>query len=1000
MQKRKIDKARRTLIVASSFGDREKRRFEVLQKGISPSPVSFWPGLCFFHCSQGTETQVEKVNNSCRTSILAKVAKYCPDEYTEVSEDPLFAQVVAIYVHKLQFSERAIHTFVCKQLLTAKRHELWFHYARRPLRFSMQEFYAITGFWSKLLRRQKNISVQQIRKVHVKLCNTWSRVDRLRLVYLCVIAGILMAKDEKVWIPHKYIKLVMDFEKMRKYLWGLHSFDMLIWLMEAVPDIGSLLGQKLRKGVTTMRFKNWKGSAKISYEDIITIESNFASTGDVFPCISTSGNFKDVITDAEFARPSEMKDERVDLIIDMHSEEDGSDEEADVETSDTEIEDEIESTRVSPTKKRKNRFRDTGAESRKKRLLCQRSTEKYRDLEEEMKSYIQSMFNSSFTALELEVREVIEDRFIKLEEKILSSQTQGGAPANTQTRGADPFWTPSAAIAPASVSARGPAPTPASTEAPASVSTSGLAPSRSEASAPYHNRASATVHTGGPANAAKTRSQTKDDVLDHVCNIIVRMDVFLWTQEHLQKTMGNLTQESNVDGFDPSQDKQSEGTSAFTTPMTSFRPEIFKTPFLIDSDDLEVRCKAKDYELIGPSTFDAELASRISGPNIWLKNFDMDAMMYLFREKTALRWWRPDRVAFLNCMFSNQITTAYGKFDGNRRGYKIDDNFLEYGRGELPYNGSTGSVWSVDVDRLYIPICVNQIHWISIYVNLVNRTVDVFDCGGKKNNRVVETFTVLIPRIVKAVQSPERKKDFNVKQYTVSYVPMRGLNMNAMIHTLNPKLTMIHTLNPKLVWIHIKNFNIDSVLGCSILAANIRVIEYNRLWFVPTRPTRKFLKPDPKPGSTHPQTRDFLFIFRRLLLLIFLESLIMGITTFGSSTAENRYRRFYRCQIAKDRKTENHLFKWIDEALIDEIRMVDAKHERVAQEITKFEERVMEKVKSEIVRVEAEMSEKLKEKVNLEIARVEQEMKQKLKITTVAIVVVGAIVGIWTSLTV
>ncbi|XP_033129645.1 uncharacterized protein LOC103873337 [Brassica rapa] len=539
---------------------------------------------CLF--KEGTETQVEKVNNSCRTSILAKVAKYCPDEYKEVSEDPLFAQIVAIHVHKLQFSARAIHTFVCKQLLSAKRYELWFHYARRPLRFSMQEFYAITGlkyndepdleiddweydggFWSKLLRRQKNISVQQIRKVHVKLCNTWSRVDRLRLVYLCVIAGILMAKDEKVWIPYKYIKLVMNFEKMRKYPWGLHSFDMLvssiinardkvktqnsyvvdgfsyalqIWLMEAVPDIGSLLGQKLREGVTTMRCRNWKGSAKISYEDIITIESNFASTGDVFPSISTSGNFKDVITDAEFVRACEMKDERVDLIIDMQrnkydwskhvwayketvkpfqysSEEDGSDEEAAVETSETEIEEEIESTRVSPTKKRKNRFRDTGAESRKKRLLCQRSTEKYRDLEEEMKSYIQSMFNSSFTALGLEVREIIEDRFTKLEEKILSSQTQGGAPANTQTRGTDPFWTPSAAAAgaaaaataPASVSGRPPAPTRASTEAPASVSTRGLAPSRSAASAPYRSRASATAHNGGPANAAKTRSQTK-----------------------------------------------------------------------------------------------------------------------------------------------------------------------------------------------------------------------------------------------------------------------------------------------------------------------------------------------------------------------------------------------------------------------------------------------------------------------------------------------------------
>nr|VDC60956.1 unnamed protein product [Brassica rapa] len=86
----------------------------------------------------------------------------------------------------------------------------------------------------------------------------------------------------------------------------------------------------------------------------------------------------------------------------------------------------------------------------------------------------------------------------------------------------------------------------------------------------------------------------------------------------------------------------------------------------------------------------------------------------------------------MNCMFSNQIIMAYGKFDGNRRGYKVDNNFLEYGRGELPYHGSTGSVWSVDVDGLYIPIC--------------------------------------------AVQSSDKKKDFNVKQYTVSYFPLRTLN--------------------------------------------------------------------------------------------------------------------------------------------------------------------------------------------------------------------------------
>ncbi|CAG7862802.1 unnamed protein product [Brassica rapa] len=202
---------------------------------------------------------------------------------------------------------------------------------------------------------------------------------------------------------------------------------------------------------------------------------------------------------------------------------------------------------------------------------------------------------------------------------------------------------------------------------------------------------------------------------------------------------------------------------------------------------------------------------------------------------------------------------AYGKFDGNRRGYKVDNNFLEYGRGELPYHGSTGSVWSVDVDGLYIPICVNQIHWISMCVNILNRTVEVFDYAGP--------------------------------------------------------------------WKH-------------------------------------------SSSSFHESSR----------------------------LSSRQIRR--KISMLSTKKTENHLFKWIDEALIEEIRMVDAKHESVAKGITMFEERVMEKVKCEMVRVEHEMSKKLKEKVDLEIARVAQEMKQKLKIATVAMVVVGAIVGIWTSLTV
>ncbi|CAH2052366.1 unnamed protein product, partial [Thlaspi arvense] len=58
---------------------------------------------------------------------------------------------------------------------------------------------------------------------------------------------------------------------------------------------------------------------------------------------------------------------------------------------------------------------------------------------------------------------------------------------------------------------------------------------------------------------------------------------------------------------------------------------------------------------IGPSVFNDKLANRIIGPKEWLGNENMDAVMYLFRENTTLRRWKPDRVAFLNCLFSHQI---------------------------------------------------------------------------------------------------------------------------------------------------------------------------------------------------------------------------------------------------------------------------------------------------------------------------------------------------------
>lgn len=91
------------------------------------------------------EVHVDKITNIRRVSILRILRKALKDEYEEVLKDPVFGQVLAISENRMKFSRKAIHSFICKYFKVFKLHELWFVFAKRSLRFSMQEFHAVTG---------------------------------------------------------------------------------------------------------------------------------------------------------------------------------------------------------------------------------------------------------------------------------------------------------------------------------------------------------------------------------------------------------------------------------------------------------------------------------------------------------------------------------------------------------------------------------------------------------------------------------------------------------------------------------------------------------------------------------------------------------------------------------------------------------------------------------------------------------------------------------------
>ncbi|KAF2558839.1 hypothetical protein F2Q68_00014567 [Brassica cretica] len=136
------------------------------------------------------EPQVKKINNSCRLKLLELLKGKMEPEFDEVMKDLIFSYIMVIQKNDLKFSARLVHFFLCKEFITSKRHEKWFTFARRPLRFGLQEYHAVTGlkvkreknsglvtwkdddgFWSKQIKTNGKIILQIIKKKHLEESN-------------------------------------------------------------------------------------------------------------------------------------------------------------------------------------------------------------------------------------------------------------------------------------------------------------------------------------------------------------------------------------------------------------------------------------------------------------------------------------------------------------------------------------------------------------------------------------------------------------------------------------------------------------------------------------------------------------------------------------------------------------------------------------------------------------------------------------------------------------
>ncbi|KAG2304606.1 hypothetical protein Bca52824_033257 [Brassica carinata] len=522
-----------------------------------------------------------------------------------------------------------------------------------------------------------------------------------------------------------------------------------------------------------------------------------------------------VLLPTDFAVKDEKKDERVDRILNMierkhdwsnhvwgvekvtssgfeeSDEEEGEEgqegEEGEEQAADTEIGERshvAENVNITAdvSGKNKRKHADRGAESRKKKILCQLAASSKGNIDTDMKKFLEGLVEASFMTFEEKFSNifdkfetVVSDRLGKIETEVTRLRTSSDRSDKFETVVIDRLGNIEAEV----------------TQLRTTLLVTELAEKTDQPSGPSKSKIDTSPTTSKKDTVpSKKKAVKKKELKSSQSSAIVNLppvnlsqssaiDLRLGTQDFLESYMKNLSQDTFVKGFDPSQVK-AEDSLDWLEPPTSLKmsPRRFTDRDIElagadEPDSCLVYVRKEDFEKmltwqdtrtsiqLGPSVLDEKLAARVIGPTKWLQNNEIDAVMYVFRERTTLQRWKVDRVAFMTCVFSDLIATDYKHFLDGIKNYKMDPLLLEYGKGELPSHGRTRKLWNVDVDRMYVPVWVNRNHWIALCISFVTRNIQVFDCSGRKSIKEVEAFTKLIPRIVKAVQSSTIRKHHN-----------------------------------------------------------------------------------------------------------------------------------------------------------------------------------------------------------------------------------------------
>ncbi|KAF8099072.1 hypothetical protein N665_0252s0010 [Sinapis alba] len=169
------------------------------------------------------------------------------EEVETIKASP-FGKLVEIG-EKPSFSGRFGRFIISRKLKVSKKHEAWFIFAGKPVRFSLREFAYVTGlncgklsrhtkkrakknisekpYWGELFGTLKDVLVTFVVRM-LKRRTVTDRCMREKYALLALLAAVILPTTHTPRISQDHAEFIKDLDIFFAYPWGRISFDMLM----------------------------------------------------------------------------------------------------------------------------------------------------------------------------------------------------------------------------------------------------------------------------------------------------------------------------------------------------------------------------------------------------------------------------------------------------------------------------------------------------------------------------------------------------------------------------------------------------------------------------------------------------------------------------------------------------------------------------------------------------------------------------------------------------